>query len=200
MRLPGWEVVKPVDGIACDKVPAPPTEPDIVLRSESTVKDAFRAATEEVLGQPSVSVGSEWLAKSNKHSAPRGYVTVTVAMDNGNGQVKLEASRYGATPEQMADRDIFGYGDCELPQRRVLTDGTVLQLYPADTYDPEQPTQFVRVYQPNGLCYYIAAAGWSEEDAVRVGDSETIVGGRGKLPTTPQQLAEIAERLATKLK
>ena len=47
----------------------------------------------------------------------------------------------------------------------------------------------------------ITAAGWSEQDYVPASDSSaySIDGGRGKLPTTEAQLAEIAENMVAKL-
>ncbi|HEX6359866.1 hypothetical protein [Actinophytocola sp.] len=195
--LPGWAVVAPIEGLECTVAVIGPGEPDIVLRPEETVKDVFVEAIADVRQLPPLTATSEWQITSAKNYGPRGYVTVKVPMDNGSGQLQLETGRFGGTPEEAANLDIFGYGQCELPQRRVLADGTVLQLYTAES--GEQPTQFLNVYEPDGRFYNITSAGYSEDDAVLVGESKTYVGGRGKLPTTQEQLADIAERFVTNL-
>lgn len=117
-------------------------------------------------------------------------------MDNGNGELQLEAYVYGGTPVEMADASLYAYGDCKAPARRVLDDGTVLQLFQLENRNPEQPSQHLQIYRPDGREYIITAAGWSEEDMAPVaGGGYTYEGGRGKLPATGKQLAEIATRM-----
>jgi hypothetical protein len=205
MPLPGWERVpnpgddSPADG-SCKQEYRPPHEPDVPLPSESTVKNAFIGATKTAAGRVT-KADSTWLANSPRHAgAPRGYVNLELPMDNGTGQVQLEVSRYGGTPEQVADGSVAAYGQCGEPWRRTLADGTVLQLYPLDTRDAEAPSQHLQIYRPGGLEYIVTSAGWSAADMIPVdGGGMTLGGGRGKVPVTEVQLTMIAERLVVML-
>lgn len=208
VRLPGWTPVpippggqRTVDGTACIQpfVQLPP-EPDTPLITQQYVQDALVGAARSVVGPVEVT-SSEWMADSPKHDAPRGYVDVEVPMDNGNGQLKLEAGRFGGTPEQVANASITVYGNCGEPVRRMLDDGTILQLYPLDDHDTKAPMQQLQIYRPDGLMYVITSAGWSASDLSPEGPegSQVLLGGRGKLPVTEDQLADIGARFVTQL-
>jgi hypothetical protein len=204
--VPGWTTVAlPADitrsGQSCQRddveLPMPPA---VSLAARSIVESALVGAVEHGVGTEPTMIGGNWQETSQKHDEPRGYLTVEVGMDNGNGQIQLEAGRYGGTPQEMADVDVVAYGYCDSPLRRVLDDGTVLQLYSV-IGSKEAPVQYVRIYRPDGRFYFIAAAGYSEADMVSVADStaRTVRGGRGKLPVTREQLVEIAERFVVRL-
>ncbi|TDV50921.1 hypothetical protein [Actinophytocola oryzae] len=61
----------------------------------------------------------------------------------------------------------------------------------------QRPSSFTSTY--NAFMAW-SAAGWSEADKVSVsGGSETIRGGRGKLPVTEEQLATIATGFKVRL-
>lgn len=199
--LPGWQLM-PIDEVACKVNPLPKlhgTPPDALL-PQAVVQPAFNEAVESITGAVANVGDAIWMDHSPKANGPRGYLVVEIPMDNGNGQLQLEAEVYPGSPEEMADASLYSYGDCKPPSRRVLDDGTVLQLFQADFYNPEQPTQHLQVYRPDGRIYVVTAAGWSEADMVPVGEgASTIEGGRGKLPTTGKQLAEIATGLVANL-
>lgn len=155
---------------------------------------AFTSAVELTLGTLPKSVTPDWNPK-------RGKVAVEVPMNGGLGQLWVETEGYGGTPRAAAEATVMVEGNCEAPYRRVLADGTVLQLYPTNDYAPEHPTRTVRVFGLGGHMYTITSAGYSKADIVQGEGTSAgkVVGGRGALPTTPEQLATIAERLATSL-
>lgn len=199
--LPGWETIE-IDESVCKQNPlinVPGIAPDALL-PEAVVKQAFTGAIEAVRGPLAGAATAQWEEYSPKADGPRGYVVAEVPMDNGNGQLQLEAQVYGGTPTAMADASLYAYGDCRPPARRTLPDGTVLQMFQRDDFHPEQPMQHLQIYRPDGREYIITAAGWSEADMFPVGGgASTPKGGRGKLPTTEAQLAEVAEKLVTNL-
>jgi len=200
--LPGWQqTTMPPDvvesGGYCQlRDTAEPPNPNSVFLAEGRVKPAFVDAVGETLGDVPTVAMSDWQVNSGKTGAPRGYVAVEVPMVGGNGQLQLEVDPYIGTPTEMADLALAAYGNCEPPARRVLDDGTVLQLYAADWFNPEQPHQALQIYQPEGVQLVVTSAGWSEADMVPIGGGgSTIEGGRGALPTTDAELAEIARAL-----
>ncbi|GAB1511909.1 hypothetical protein [Actinophytocola sp. KF-1] len=199
--LPGWETIQ-VDKTTCQRKPlqSVPGRPPSTLLPQSVVQPAFTSAIESVVGVGTTATEAVWEDYSPKAQGPRGYLAVEVPMDNGNGQLQLEAEVYPGTPAQMADASLFTYGDCKPPARHVMPDGTVLQLFQPNPYHPEQPMQHLQVYRPDGRMYVITAAGWSDADLVPLGGGGyTVEGGRGKLPVTQQQLADIATGLVAKL-
>jgi hypothetical protein len=200
--LPGWETI-PLDETSCKQTPLRnvPGKPPEAILPQALVEPAFTGAIAEVVNPAVIPLSATWEAFSPKAHGPRGHVVAEIPMGNGNGQLQLEAQVFPGTPEQIADASLYTYGDCKPPARRTLDDGTVMQLYQADVRVPEQPVQHLQVYRPEGRYYIITAAGWSEQDMVPVAGSTgfTIEGGRGKLPTTAAQLAEIAEKMVTRL-
>lgn len=210
VRLPGWTPVpippggqRSSDGANCLQpfVQLPP-EADTPLLSESSVRDAYLKAARDVLGPVEMADTVEWLPNSPKHDAPRGYINLEVPMDNGNGQLMLEAGRFGGTPEQVANASITVYGNCGEPMRRELDDGTIMQLYPLDDHDSRAPNQHLQIYRPDGRMYVITSAGWSESDLSppqSPDGGQTVVGGRGKVPLTEEQLVDFGERFVAKL-
>ncbi|MFC4854787.1 hypothetical protein [Actinophytocola glycyrrhizae] len=199
--LPGWETI-PIDEAVCDRNPSshvPGTPPDSLL-PRAVVEPAFTGAVQAVTGPVASATRATWESYSAKLDGPSGYLEVEVPMDNGNGQLQLEVRVYGGTPVAMAGASLYFYGECLPPARHVLADGTVLQLHQVHPGNPQQPVQHLRIYRPDGREYILTAAGWSEADLVPTGGGAfTIAGGRGKLPTTGAQLAEIATRLVTNL-
>jgi hypothetical protein len=192
--LPGWAYVGSPDGrCATNSVQNLPEAPDMPLLPVEVVETAFTKAVQRVLGDVPATVSRYWLTTSPKHDAPAGYLTVEVPMTNGNGQIQLEAYHYGGTPTQVADASLDVYGLCTPPARHVMADGTILQLYPVNDFTPEQPTQALQIYRPDGRQFIVTAAGYSEADRVPLGgEISTIEGGRGALPTTERQLTDVA--------
>lgn len=200
--LPGWRTIE-IDNATCKQNPmvdVPGRPPDSLL-PQSVVQPAFTTAVEVVTGPVASAETAQWTQYSPKADGPRGYVEVEVPMADGNGQLRLEAYVYGGSPTAMAEASLYAYGDCKAPARRTLPDGTVLQMFQRDDFHPEQPMQHLQVYRPDGREYVITAAGWSDADMVPVEGSSAyrVEGGRGDLPTTDAQLAEIATRLVTNL-
>jgi hypothetical protein len=202
--MPGWRYLERSADCVNEGTANLPPPPDVALVPRGIVEPVFLNAIGAVTGHEPVVVSAEWKEYTPKENGPRGYVhseiPVAGGTDDGNGQLHLEAYRYGGTPGQMADASVNVYGNCEPPARRVLGDGTVLQLYAVDDFHPEQPTQHLQIYRPDARMYVITTAGYSEADMVAVGGgASTPVGGRGKLPATREQLADIAERVVANL-
>lgn len=170
--------------------------PDVTVPPENVVRSALEIAIKEGLSLPPMSTNTpDWGGTS-------GHMVVEVPVNSsGNGQIQLEAKRFGGTPRQAADGSVMAEGNCEAPYRTTLKDGTVLQLYPTRDEETAHPVQSLRIYRPNGLMYTIVSAGYSETDMTpALGTSGSVVeGGRGALPTTAEQLAVLGERLAQKL-
>jgi hypothetical protein len=201
VALPGWETVD-LSGRNCLSPEKTLPEPDVPLLPEETVKTAFINSVKDVTKQAPVRATSNWTPDTGEFPPPRGYVSVEVPMDGGNGQLLLETGRHGGTPPQAAEETIGEFGICEEVYRRTLPDGTVLQLFPVNDYVRNMPDQALQVYRPDGREYIVTAAGYSqaESDPITFKNGETPVGkGRGKLPTTEAQLATIAETLVTNL-
>lgn len=196
-----WEP-QPVDEETCKQNPLNnvPGTPQGTLLPKNVVELAFTGAIVDVVSPDLIPLSADWQEHSQKADGPRGYIVVEIPMGNGNGQLQLEATVFPGTPTQMADASLYTYGDCTAPMRHTLADGTVMQLFQADRRDPEQPTQHLQVYRPDGRMYIVTAAGWGQQDYVpAAGGGHFIVGGRGKLPVTEQQLSEIAETMLTRL-
>lgn len=201
--LPGWHVVRVPANCHDNPIPNLPAEPDIPLLPQEVVQPAFSSSVDTVSGHAAMIVNAQWLAHSVKQGgSPRGYVTVElpVAGTDGNGQVQLETSRFSGTPGQAADADIGTFSNCRPPARHVLADGTVLQLSPVDNHDPEIPKQHLQIFTPDGRQYILTSAGYGEADLVPAGGSSYgVAGGRGKLPVTEAQLADIGLGMVAKL-
>jgi hypothetical protein len=200
--LPGWRTIE-IDEATCTQNPlinVPGTAPDALL-PQAVVEPAFVAAVVAVTGPGASATTAQWEGYSPKADGPRGYVVTEIPMSDGNGQLQLEAHVYGGTPTAKADASLYAYGDCKAPARHTLPDGTVLQLFQRDNFDPEQPMQHLQIFRPDGHEYIVTSAGWSEADMVPVPGStaHAIEGGRGDLPTDDAQLAEIATTLVANL-
>lgn len=198
---PGWETVD-LSGRSCLAPETTLPEPEVPLLPEETVKAAFVNSVEDVTEQAPVRATSNWTPDTGRFPPPRGYVSVEVPMDGGNGQLMLETGRHGGTPLQAAEETIGEFGICAEVYRRTLADGTLLQLFPVSDHVRNMPEQALQVYRPDGREYIVISAGYSQAESspVTFKDGETPEGtGRGKLPTTEEQLATIAETLVANL-
>lgn len=199
--VPGWDVVVTRNSPAGQCDPAMtmlPPEPEIDILPQDIVQPAFVSAVKSVTRKaPSVAM-AEWEAHSPKAVGPRGYVAVEFPVANGNAQVQLEAVRYGGTPIEFADASVTTYGNCTAPPlRRTLSDGTVMQLYPPNSPDTPAPTQPLQIYRPDNRLYIVTAAGYAEGDKTPNGGMR---GGRGAVPLTAEQLADVATELVANLR
>jgi len=193
MPLPGWKAIEvqlDLDGSCPSGVPEPAQSHDM-MPSKDRIRTVFTAAVADALGTTHLPL--EW----KKYESSSAFVVIEVAMDNGPGQVQLEIATYGGTPLQAADASISPEGTCAAPYRRVLTDGTVLQLYKDVTFSAKAPAQKLRIYRPDGFMYIITSAGYSDGDYAASGmdpsganpTGEPPMSGRGKQPLTEAQLA-----------
>jgi hypothetical protein len=194
--LPGWEPVslpasvRGIDGVCKqDGIASLPPAPNIPLLPAHVVRDALATAAQRT-GMTMQLASSVWEPDSPKNAGPRGNLDFKIVMDNGQGRLQLEASRFGGTPTQVADASITVYGNCDTPMRLTRPDGTVLQLYPLDDRDRAAPSQRVQIYQPDGRMYVITSAAKTEENhqPPTVDHPQTVDGG--KVPVTEAQLAE----------
>ncbi len=121
---------------------------------------------------------------------------VDVTDADGTGSIRFGVGDFTGTPLASADEQAFDVGNCVPPKRRVLTDGTVLQLYEVRPSEPFQSlTQVLRIFRPNGELYQVVVQNWGSRDFEPNPDQPQIptrVGeGRPTLPLTEAQLAEI---------
>jgi hypothetical protein len=178
----GWEVVTPKAANGeCPTTPGPPlAEGDVPLLPEAAVKRGFVASIKTVTGQAVTVSYSNWQLNPPEQNAPRGIVVVDLPSGD---QLQLQVGRFGDTPRKAADWWSAKYGHCAPLHRRVLADGTVLQLYPVLEADGTRPVQQVTVFRPDGRSYDITSTG-------------TV---KGKVPTTEAQLAALAQALIDNL-
>lgn len=164
-----------------------------VRLTQTVAEPAFLGAITEATGGSASVVWSSW--ERPRHT----YLEVSVPVGDAVGTVRFEATAaMGGPPAKAADADVGVYGTCEVPLRRILDSGTVLQLYAPDVRSPYAPVQHVRAYRPDGALYTISSAGWSAADIQPVaGDPGGVVtSGRGRLPLDSQELADVAVRMA----
>ena len=199
--LPGgtsWAPVEmPADadsGSGCVQMEQPPPDSAVALLPEDTVKHAFSNAVAETITQP-VSLTSSWQEHSPKQGgAPSGFIEGVVVMDGGDGGLQLEALRFGGTPVEYADWSRRSYGNCDPPWRRVLDDGSVLQLFQVDDFNAKKPMQHLQIFRPDGRMYIITSIGITESNADGSGKM------RGTWPVGSAGLGDIAERLVSNLR
>jgi hypothetical protein len=200
MPLPGWkalEVQLNGDGSCGSGMPEPGQSHD-KMPSKERIETMFAAAVGDALGTARLPL--EW----KKYESSSAFVVIEVGMDNGPGQVQLEIATYGGTPVEAADASLSPEGTCAAPYRRILTDGTVLQLYKDVTFSAKAPAQKLRIFRPDGFMYIVTSAGYSDGDYAASGrDPQGVnptgvppMSGRGKLPLTEAQLAIVGLVLA----
>jgi hypothetical protein len=120
----------------------------------------------------------------------------------GTGGVKLTVGRFaGITPQQLADDDLWATGDCEPPYRKVLEDGTVIQLHGVRASEPFRSLgQVMSVFRPDGTQLKLEQRNWSGLD-LRVipglgGQTERVGPGRATLPLTDEQFSRLGPAIA----
>lgn len=191
--LPGWEEVdKAPEGSGCGRLPSIGVAPGMDVPSQDVVEPAFMDAVAEHADSKPLLVTGSWRNVSPETGGPYTFREYQVEMAGGPGGIVLEAGHVQEGPVPAADSDARLFGNCEVLQRKVLPDGTVMQLYPADFASPETPSQHVVVYRPSGRQYVVVTQGWSDSDVVNGAVSQ----GRGRLPIDDSGLASIAEMLA----
>lgn len=183
-------------GCTSGVVQAPP--PTATIRPEHEVVPVFAAAVTKVVAPAEVRRVRQpiWDMRDPRNDDQRGFVEVDVTDAAGTGSVQLEVVRFGGTAEQRADASAYSYGNCVRPVRKTLSDGTILQMYPVNDIDPRQPTRPVAVFTPNGRAYIITAASYGSPNLPPEGEGGFVDGGRGSVPLTVTQLAQLAEELA----
>ncbi|SDJ43117.1 hypothetical protein SAMN05192558_11911 [Actinokineospora alba] len=126
---------------------------------------------------------------------------VDVTDSHGTGSVSIRTGTFTGDPVTAADERAFELSNCDPPQRKVLPDGTVLQLYSVRASEPFQSlTRSVFVFRPGGKLYEVAMHNFGSPDfapnPVQPEHPSRVRAGRDTLPLTEVQLAGIAERIA----
>lgn len=165
-----------------ERMASPDGQPVLSLTTlqQALIGATRSAAVPMVDSDVSVMIGGPEGPVAGEDVVPRASAWVAVPTKKGTGRLLLEASLYGGTPEQAADAAIVEYGNCEPPYRRVMADGTVLQLYPVYV-DPQQPTQSIHIYRPDGQLYRLVSVGAVD------------------LPVDQRQFRAVAEQLVANL-
>jgi hypothetical protein len=119
----------------------------------------------------------------------------------GSGGVRLTAGRYTGSAQQYADDSLWVTGDCEPPYRKVLADGTLIQLHAMHVFEPFQSlVQTMFVYRPDGLVLQLDLTNYSSKDRRPDGKQggywERTGPGRPNLPLTDEQFARLGPAIA----
>ncbi|MFC0429354.1 hypothetical protein [Kutzneria buriramensis] len=184
----------------CSKGPAMPDRPGNASVNVDTVDKVLLDALRQVAPKASVKI-TKATAAVRPVDQLLGSTWADVVDAGGAGSVYVEMHAFGGAPVQAADNEKFVDGGCTLPQRQVLADGTVLQLYPVANYTPAHPSQTLRVYTPAHVLYVIIAEGFASTDWVKSPDQPDTLSvpkdaGRHSLPLNEQQLTALATRVA----
>jgi hypothetical protein len=168
-----------------------------ILPAPAALQDALLAATRAAA--PRARLGDlreRHLVPDRPEKRDAWEYEVDVTDADGTGSIRLDVGDFTGTPLASADEQAFDVGNCVPPKRRVLTDGTVLQLYEVRPSEPFQSlTQVLRIFRPDGELYQVVVQNWGSRDFEPNPDQPQIptrVGeGRPTLPLTEAQLAEI---------
>ena len=159
---------------------------------------ALRAATAHAVDPdlPVPALGEKHLSPDRPEKREGWVYEVDINVPGGTGSLRFEIGDYTGTPLAAADAQAFDVGNCEPPQRHVLADGTVLQLYEMRPSEPfESVTQTLRIFLPNGRLYQVVTQSWGSPDFETNRDDPgspiRVSKGRETLPLTAAQLAEI---------
>jgi hypothetical protein len=99
-----------------------------------------------------------------------------VVVDDKTGQLVLDISVHGGTPEEAADASLGPAPECATPRRKTLPDGTVMQLFGRGSQ-----AQALQVFAPSGRTYLLTL----------IPDTPDI-----KWPMDEEQLATLADEVA----
>ncbi|MEU4447904.1 hypothetical protein AB0K14_04510 [Actinosynnema sp. NPDC050801] len=114
----------------------------------------------------------------------------------GIGSVVLTFGRFTGDPLTAADDQAYDMGNCRPPNRHVLADGTVLQIYDVVPSDPfASLTRTLRIYLPDGQLHSLSVRNFSSRDFATNREDPAhprrVGAGRPTLPLTEAQLAEL---------
>lgn len=91
--------------------------------------------------------------------------SVDITDDGGTGSIMLSLGDFTGPPLAAADAHAFDQANCAPPKRKVLGDGTVLQVYSVLPSEPFQSlTQVVRVFRPDNELVQVTVANWGSPD------------------------------------
>lgn len=108
----------------------------------------------------------------------------------GHGGIRLRVGGFTGSPLARADAEKWEHGDCAPPKRRILQNGTVVQLYAVSQVEPVPSLyQSIMIYTTRGASYEITLSNHRI-----VGQPE--LGGNPGLPLSERQLADIALAVA----
>jgi hypothetical protein len=116
------------------------------------------------------------------------------------GGVGVASDTYDGDPLTAADGLAHLSRDCGPLKRKILDDGTVLQLYPVMTDSVSDRYVYVGlvIFRPDGTSSWITVKNYASGDfELRDGDYVLVGPGRETLQLTEAQLAAIGLELAT---
>jgi hypothetical protein len=163
------------------------------MELQQRVTDAVPA----VAGGVTVGVLVELYQNPNRADTGDAYTyTADLTDANGTGSMVFSVGRFRGTPLAAADDHAFDESNCAPPKRHVLSDGTVLQIYPVSPSEPFQSlTQSMRIYRPNGTLYTLAVRNWGSPDLApnpaQPANPSRVGAGRATLPLSEAQLADL---------
>ncbi|MFS8100310.1 hypothetical protein LFM09_24580 [Lentzea alba] len=123
----------------------------------------------------------------------------------GTGSVQLLAGRFTTgSPQFYADDALRITGDCAPPLRKVLADGTILQMHGVHRFRPDKPfkayAQALYAYRKDGLILKIEVRTTGSADMRRVPELsdfwEPVAPGRDSLPLSQEQLVMLGLAVA----
>ncbi|TDV55318.1 hypothetical protein [Actinophytocola oryzae] len=122
--------------------------------------------------------------------------TADVSDAGGTGSVVFSVGRFTGDPLTAADDQAYDLSNCEAPKRRVLGDGTVLQIYDVAPSEPfVSLDQTLRIYRPDGQLYALSVRNFGSPDFATnpadPGHPDRVGAGRPTLPLTEAQLADL---------
>lgn len=207
---PGWTTAPAPDprlssSGACVAQPAP---------GEGAVPPPLRAAVEQVFLSDlrqldprwKVAVArSAWSTNDSTRGGPFATVWADVVDQTGTRGVHLDMTTFLGPPATAAAATVRAFGNCLAPQRLMLSNGAVLQLYAPD--DPPNAvaslhSQYLSVYTPGGHEYTVGDVNWGSPDLVAVSGEKavyTVTTGRPTVALDQHELATLGLRLATVL-
>ena len=203
----GWAVASSPssstrDSKDCSSGISVPGDPQIGVISVDRLNSTLISALQQVAPKASSKITSSTIAKLGSGNPLLASTWADVIDSGGGGSVYVEVHGFSGSPEQAADNDQFIGGDCTPPMRKSFPGGVVMQLYPAEKYDPGHPSQALSVYTPAHVQYVITAEGFSSADWTHDPSAkpDTLVvpegAGRHSLPLNESQLIAIGEHIA----
>ncbi|MEU3649552.1 hypothetical protein AB0E59_39715 [Lentzea sp. NPDC034063] len=152
-----------------------------------------------------------WLAQARK-AVPE--VTIGAATSNpaqtsyeadvsdsrGTGSMRITLARFTGSPLENANDALWETGDCQ-PARRLVVDGSVVQLHGVRPYEPFQTlVQVLRVYHKDNTLIQLELRNFGSPDVrpdpKQPGSWERFGAGRATLPLSEEQFSRLGPAIA----